>query len=147
MPIWCRLFRQVVASPAALARLNAGNSSAARMEMIEITTSSSISVKALLGPVLRNSDFGFRTSPLTVLRLSPLATFFSMLMRLTIASCGRFAWTSAALPAAAPAPLWFRRSLTIERLQPDAPHLRLQLGAQHGRCVWVVGVPASLVGR
>src|ERR1700690_3055621 len=48
MPIWRRLLRHTVARPDSLARLSAGNSSAARMAMIEITTNSSISVKALI---------------------------------------------------------------------------------------------------
>ena len=52
MPIWRRLLRHTVARPDSFARLNAGSSSAARMAMIAITTSSSISVNALVGPIL-----------------------------------------------------------------------------------------------
>jgi len=45
----CRLlFRQAIEVPAALALANAGRSNAARMAMIAITTSSSISVNAFL---------------------------------------------------------------------------------------------------
>src|ERR1017187_8932722 len=46
MPIWCRLFMQAVCRPFARARDRAGNSSAARIAMMAITTSSSIRVKA-----------------------------------------------------------------------------------------------------
>ena len=45
----CRLlFRQAIEVPAALALAKAGRRSAARMAMIAITTSNSISVKAFL---------------------------------------------------------------------------------------------------
>src|SRR5438477_2395318 len=43
-----KLLKQVVAAPLALARLNAGKSSEARMAIIEMTTSNSMSVKAWL---------------------------------------------------------------------------------------------------
>src|SRR5579859_4467392 len=46
MPIWRRLFKQLVRWDLDLARLSAGKSIAARIAMIAITTSSSIRVKA-----------------------------------------------------------------------------------------------------
>ena len=45
-PICLRLFTQAIRSARSLALLKAGSSSAARIAMIAITTSSSISVKA-----------------------------------------------------------------------------------------------------
>ena len=39
-----------------------------------------------------------------------------------------------------------RRSLAVERLKTDAPHLGFQFGAQHGWRIRIVGVPARLAG-
>ena len=48
MPIWCRLFMHWTLTAFSLALAKAGRSSAARMAMMAITTSNSISVKARL---------------------------------------------------------------------------------------------------
>ena len=47
MPVCLRLFRQLVCLALALACASAGSSNAARMAMIAMTTSNSMSVKAL----------------------------------------------------------------------------------------------------
>src|SRR5262245_26415404 len=50
IPIWRRLFLQLTERAASLARLRTGNSSAARIAMMAMTTSSSIKVNAILLP-------------------------------------------------------------------------------------------------
>src|ERR1044071_6580447 len=67
-PICRRLFKQVLLWPCALARVNAGNNSAARIAMIAMTTSNSINVNARRRPRGKT-----RASSITELMVRPEA--------------------------------------------------------------------------
>jgi len=175
--------------------LSAGSSRAARIEMIEITTSSSMRVKqqtgearcrmgdsvargermgeirnpraetrrkveirnpkggcrALVAGIVGHSSFGFRVS------FGPRVSDFGFSApnpRRNLLARNCLSGGGCSSPAEGAAVLHgllqlfqqrrqfrfaLRRSLAIERLKTDAPHLGFQFGAQHGWRIWVAG--------
>src|SRR5579859_2450959 len=111
MPIWCRLLRQAADRPLSLTRASAGSSSAARMPMMAITTSSSMSV---------NARFAMPAAPLSG-RLMESSPALQLILDL-FHQRRQFGFG-------------LRRALAVESVQPDQPDFLLQFRTQRRRTV------------